>query len=126
MIEAARLVSQLTNLSNSTHLIENTEIPLVAHQTWKNTHVDTWPDLIRDSVERWMETVMETPMAYFLWNDDGIMEFLEEYEPEFIEHFSALPRMVEKSDIFRIMVCKYIGGVVSFLALDILPRTNIS
>ncbi|PCH05177.1 Hypothetical protein PENO1_023970 [Penicillium occitanis (nom. inval.)] len=111
MIEAARLVSQLTNLSNSTHLIENTEIPLVAHQTWKNTHVDTWPDLIRDSVERWMETVIETPMAYFLWNDDGIMEFLEEYEPEFIEHFSALPRMVEKSDIFRIMVCKYIGGV---------------
>lgn len=61
-----------------------------------------------------METVMETPMAYFLWNDDGIMEFLEEYEPDFIDHFSALPRMVEKSDIFRIMVCKYIGGVVCF------------
>lgn len=52
-------------------------------------------------------------MAYFLWDDNGIMQFLEEFEPEFIDHFSALPRMVEKSDIFRIMVSKYIGGVVS-------------
>lgn len=69
---------------------------------------------------------METPMAYFLWNDEGIMEFLNEYEPDFIDHFSALPRMVEKSDIFRIMVCKYIGGVVSLsLALFQLGRSRL-
>lgn len=113
ILEAARLVSRLTHV-NTSRVINNTEIPLIVHQTWKNTDVNTWPDLIRDSVDKWMEEVVATPMAYFLWNDDGVVQFLEAYEPEFMEHFSALPRMVEKSDIFRIMVSKYIGGIVSF------------
>jgi mannosyltransferase OCH1-like enzyme len=112
MIEAARLVSQLTNTNGTSRFISNTEIPLIVHQTWKDTKTETWPDLLRDSVQEWLVDVMETPMAYFLWDDDGIMQFLEEYEPDFIEHFSALARMVEKSDIFRIMVVKYIGGIV--------------
>ncbi|OKL63205.1 hypothetical protein UA08_01419 [Talaromyces atroroseus] len=111
IIEAARLVSRLTANRYKSRHINNTEIPLIVHQTWKDTHVDTWPELIRNSVEEWLKEVVDTPMAYFLWDDDGIMQFLEAYEPNFIEHFSALPRMVEKSDIFRIMVTKYIGGI---------------
>lgn len=110
IIEAAHLVSRLT-LANTSRIIENTEIPLIVHQTWKDTNAQTWPDLIRNSVEKWLEEVVETPMAYFLWNDIGIVQFLEAYEPSFMEHFSAMPRMVEKSDIFRIMVSQYIGGV---------------
>jgi mannosyltransferase OCH1-like enzyme len=89
------------------------------HQTWKNTQVDTWPELVSDSVEIWLEHAVSTPMAYLLWDDEGIYRFLEEYEPRFIDQFSALPRMVEKSDVFRIMVSKYIGGIVSSLVLPI-------
>ncbi|QKX57092.1 uncharacterized protein TRUGW13939_04200 [Talaromyces rugulosus] len=110
IIEAARLLSRVIDTSTD-QFISRSEIPLIVHQTWKNTQVDTWPELVSDSVEIWLEHAVSTPMAYLLWDDEGIYRFLEEYEPRFIDQFSALPRMVEKSDVFRIMVSKYIGGI---------------
>jgi mannosyltransferase OCH1-like enzyme len=88
---------------------------LIVHQTWKNAHIDTWPDQICDSVEKWLEFVVDVPMAYFLWDDEGVIQFLEEYEPRFIPQFSSLAANVERSDVFRIMVSNYIGGIVSLI-----------
>lgn len=58
-------------------------------------------------------------MAYLMWDDEGVIQFLQEFEPSFIERFATLARNVERSDVFRIMVTNYIGGVVSYpLLLD--------
>ncbi|KAL1970287.1 hypothetical protein VTN77DRAFT_5447 [Rasamsonia byssochlamydoides] len=110
IVEAAQLAFQLTN-STAHRTISHSQIPLIVHQTWKNTDIDTWSELICDSVEKWLEFVVDVPMAYFLWTNDGVMQFLEEYDPGFIEKFSSLAANVERADVFRIMVANYIGGI---------------
>lgn len=52
-------------------------------------------------------------MAYFMWRDDGMVELMNEADPVLLDYFNMLPKMVEKTDIFRIVVCNMIGGVVS-------------
>ncbi len=52
-------------------------------------------------------------MAYFLWDDSGIARFMRHFEPELESQFYALPNNVERSDVFRILVSKWIGGIVS-------------
>jgi hypothetical protein len=90
----------------------HSSIPLIVHQTWKNTHIDTWTDTVRDCVEKWLEYSVNGSMAYFLWDDDGALQFLEKYEPDFVEPFTALAANVERSDVFRILVTIHIGGIV--------------
>lgn len=112
VLDAARLAQRLANVS-SDRSIAYSEIPLIIHQTWKNTRIDTWTKATRDMVESWLQYAVETPMAYIMWDDDGVMQFMEEFEPEFVPKFNALTRNVERSDIFRILVPKHIGGIVS-------------
>ncbi|KAL1993827.1 hypothetical protein VTN49DRAFT_2496 [Thermomyces lanuginosus] len=110
VLDAARLAQRLANVS-SDRSIAYSEIPLIIHQTWKNTRIDTWTKATRDMVESWLQYAVETPMAYIMWDDDGVMQFMEEFEPEFVPKFNALTRNVERSDIFRILVPKHIGGI---------------
>lgn len=56
-------------------------------------------------------------MAYFFWDDGGIMAFIREFEKDFVDSFVSLFTPVERADIFRILVCKYFGGIVSVLLL---------
>jgi mannosyltransferase OCH1-like enzyme len=51
-------------------------------------------------------------MAYFMWGDEGMLQLMKAFEPDFVDIFLALPKPVERADIFRIAVCKSIGGVV--------------
>ena len=61
-----------------------------------------------------MEAMREgKEMAYFFWEDGGLEELVEEYEPSKIEDFRALIP-VSQSDVFRIAVTKWIGGIVSY------------
>jgi hypothetical protein len=74
-------------------------------------------------MEKWLGHCVEEEhggMAYFLWDDDGVLQLLKEYEPAFLETFEELPANVERTDVFRILVSKYIGGIVSTYTL--LPR----
>jgi mannosyltransferase OCH1-like enzyme len=52
-------------------------------------------------------------MAYFMWNDEGVMDLMNEGDAELLEYFDMLPSFVEKTDVFRVVVCNTIGGVVS-------------
>ncbi|RAK94976.1 glycosyltransferase family 32 protein [Aspergillus ibericus CBS 121593] len=90
--------------------IPYSSIPLIVHQTWKSTRVDTWPHEIRQSTEKWLR-VVNGQMAYFLWDDEGVAEFIRRFEPALEEQFYALPSHVEQSDVFRVLVSKWIGGV---------------
>lgn len=61
-------------------------------------------------------------MAYFMWDDEGIADLMSETDPELLEYFDLLPRIVEKSDIFRIVVCNMIGGVVCLFSGTLLKK----
>jgi len=55
--------------------------------------------------------IVADDMAYFFWEDDGIVRMLEEFEPDFVDHFNSLPSNVERADVFRILVLKWFGGI---------------
>ncbi|GLA66369.1 hypothetical protein AtubIFM54640_008576 [Aspergillus tubingensis] len=108
IVDAAERVLRLAQTTE--RQIPHSSIPMIVHQTWKSTRVDTWPHVLQQSTEKWLRTVDEQ-MAYFLWDDDGIRQFIRRFEPEREKQFYALPSHVERSDVFRILVSKWIGGV---------------
>ncbi|KIX05410.1 uncharacterized protein Z518_06282 [Rhinocladiella mackenziei CBS 650.93] len=111
IIDAALLASQAATNANKHRTISHSSIPLLLHQTWKNRRIDTWSDLLRDSVEKWLYHVISDDMAYFFWEDEGIIRMLAEFEPDFVDSFKSLPASVERPDVFRILVLKWFGGV---------------
>ncbi|OGM48005.1 glycosyl transferase [Aspergillus bombycis] len=123
IVDAAKLATQRASLS-AQRKIPHSEIPLIVHQTWKNTQVGTWSPLMRQSATRWLEAVEEGRMAYFLWDDEGVAQFVKYFEPELEEQFYSLPSNVERSDVFRVLVAKWIGGIYG--DMDTEPLRNPS
>ena len=99
--------------------LSNTKIPLIVHQTWKSLDSHTWSDLVRQSVNEWLEVAVgggrpETPAtAYIMWDDQGVEEFMRVYENSSWSAIDMMPYKVEKADVFRVAVLKWFGGVVS-------------
>jgi len=101
--------------------IEGTNIPLVIHQTWRDCDSDSWQPRTRASVEGWLEmatgesaeTYDQPRMAYVYWDDEGIDKFFQLYEPLISSVSAELPYPVERTDIFRVAVLKWFGGIVS-------------
>lgn len=52
-------------------------------------------------------------MAYFLWDDEGVLALMKEFENDLASDFMEVFSPVEKVDIFRIAACKWFGGIVS-------------
>ncbi|OCT48027.1 glycosyl transferase [Cladophialophora carrionii] len=123
IVDAALLASQVTSASRHRH-IEHSSIPLLLHQTWKNRRIDTWSDLLRLSVEKWLRYVVSDDMAYFFWEDDGVLQMLDEFEPDFVERFRSLPSNVERADVFRILVLKWFGGIYADVDTQPLRRPS--
>jgi mannosyltransferase OCH1-like enzyme len=116
IIDAAQLV---LNATSNRHL-PHTRIPMVVHQTWKNTRIETWSTVQLNSVEKWLEVTLSADMAYFLWDDHGVDQLIRQLEPEWAQVFFSLPVHVEQSDVFRIMLCRHFGGTVSPLSIALL------
>jgi mannosyltransferase OCH1-like enzyme len=74
--------------------------------------VETWPSTFRNSAEKWLAVVDEGDLAYMFWDDEGVAQFIRYFEPDLEAEFYALPTKVEQSDVFRVLVCKWLGGVV--------------
>ncbi|KAI5461826.1 glycosyltransferase family 32 protein [Mariannaea sp. PMI_226] len=114
ILEAAQLVSKVASL-DPTREIPFSNIPLIVHQTWKTSQISTWNVEILSWVEIWLKDATATergrPMAYLFWDDDGIMTFMQHYEKDFVDSFMSYFTPVERADIFRILVCKWLGGI---------------
>jgi mannosyltransferase OCH1-like enzyme len=100
--------------------IDNSNIPLIAHQTARSAEPETWSSLVRECIESWLvaatghyDGFSHAEMAWLMWNDDGVDALVQKYEPGMHQAFSALPYPVEKADAFRVLVLKWFGGVVS-------------
>lgn len=113
IVEAAELAAELASAAPNRN-ISYSDIPLIIHQTWKNTQIDTWSKITCESIERWLSFAVGVPMAYFLWDDDGVNQMLEAFNPEWTVQFKSLPANVERSDVFRIMVSNNFGGIVCY------------
>ncbi|KAL5353074.1 hypothetical protein ACLOAV_001104 [Pseudogymnoascus australis] len=124
ILEAARLAAKRAAELNQT--IPHSTIPLIVHQTWKNTKIDEWaPDLVY-GVERWLEYAKaegKRSMAYFLWLDDGCDQLFKDAVPDLVDTLNVLPLPVERSDIFRIVVTNSISGISCLrTSFQILPQ----
>jgi mannosyltransferase OCH1-like enzyme len=103
--------------------MNNSRIPLLVHQTSRSANPKTWSSVIRNCVERWVSaaTASNDPpaaeMAWFMWDDDGVDALVEKYENDMYPKFATLPYPVEKADVFRVLVLKWFGGVVSIRVL---------
>ncbi len=99
--------------------LKHSRIPLITHQTWRTLETESWNDIIRESVEQWIEVAMgdgtaDGPeMAWFLWDDDGIDALTKEFATDMYDDIQKLPYPVELADMFRVLVLKWFGGIVS-------------
>ena len=99
--------------------IDNSNIPLIAHQTSRSADPKTWSSLVHECVEKWLAATIgldefsDVEMAWFMWDDAGVDVLVQEYEPDFHAAFTTLAYPVEKADAFRVLVLKWFGGVVS-------------
>ncbi|KAL5333737.1 nucleotide-diphospho-sugar transferase [Aspergillus crustosus] len=123
VIGAAQLAR---NLSSATphRQIPHSSIPKIIHQTWKDTNIETWRDTFRQSAEKWLATLEDNDVAYIFWDDVGVAQFIRYFEPDLEADFYALPSNVERSDVFRVLVCKRVGGV--YVDLDTEPLKPLS
>ncbi|KAI9376022.1 hypothetical protein BJX61DRAFT_548056 [Aspergillus egyptiacus] len=99
--------------------LPHSNIPRIIHQTWKDTQFETWRPTYLASTEKWLGVVEEEDIPYLFWDDAGIAQFMQAFEPDLEAEFYGLPSPVERSDVFRVLVCKWFGGV--YVDLDTEP-----
>ncbi|PTB65107.1 glycosyltransferase family 32 protein [Trichoderma citrinoviride] len=115
ILEAALLASRAA-LSTPGRQLAHSNIPLLIHQTGASSRVDTWKPGVVPWVEQWLQYAVSppndsVPMAYFFWDNEGIAMFMDEYEKDFVIDFRNVFTPVERADIFRVLACRYLGGV---------------
>ncbi|KAG4254593.1 hypothetical protein FPRO03_06933 [Fusarium proliferatum] len=75
-------------------------------------------------VELWLENSIYAErgpsMAYLFWDDTGMRSLVEEFENDFLERYDSLLTPVERSDVFRILVCKHFGGIYADLDTELI------
>lgn len=115
---AARLAARCANQHPEKYLA-HTKIPRIIHQSWKSTRIRRFPVKTLRDVEGWLEYATDPDgpeLAYFMWDDAGVADLVQESDPDLFEAVDLLSAPVEKADIFRVLVCNEIGGVVSYQA----------
>ncbi|KAL4911178.1 hypothetical protein BDW74DRAFT_164764 [Aspergillus multicolor] len=124
IIEAAELVQNRTALSQTGPFLSYSSIPLVGHQKWKNTNPSTWSETLRRGTEKWLQYAQDDGAAYFLWDDDGVAQFIEHFEPDLRGLFYTFPNKAEQSDVFRVLLAKWIGGIYADMDTEPLRTTS--
>lgn len=119
IIEAVRLASKVVESHPERH-IPFSNIPLMMHQKWDTTQLLGTKEMILSYIETWLIDAISPPpgsseMAYFLWDNEGVLKLMAEYEHDLVSDFVEVFSPVEKVDIFRIVVCKWFGGIVSLV-----------
>jgi mannosyltransferase OCH1-like enzyme len=107
------LAASIANAKPVRHL-GHTTIPRIVHQAWKSTDIKSFPRPSLPAVETWLDYATDPNLpstAYFMWDDEGMLELMEAVETETLPYYEALLKPVEKADIFRVVVCNSIGGV---------------
>ncbi|KAG6041449.1 hypothetical protein E4U41_004183 [Claviceps citrina] len=115
IVEAVELASRVAH-SRPDRNIPLSNIPLLVHQKWNTARLNGTKHDIVACVEQWLNHSTapasgSSPMAYFLWDDEGVSALVNKYEKAFAADFAQVFSPVEQVDIFRIIVCKWFGGI---------------
>ncbi|KAL7949483.1 glycosyltransferase family 32 protein [Trichoderma barbatum] len=115
IIEAAQLASNAAK-SHPDRRIPFSNIPLLIHQKWDTTRLNGTKDMVLSYIEQWLVDSISppagtNPMAYFLWDNEGVLAVMREFENDWVTDFIEVFSPVEKVDIFRIVACKWFGGI---------------
>ena len=108
---SARLLASQT-------VIPNTNIPKIIHQTWKTKNI--WqkkdvPSHVRRSISNWY--TRNPDYVYFLWDDADMDDMVKKIYPKLYPFYKNLPKIVMKSDLFRLLALKAFGGIVSLFGV---------
>ncbi|KAG5928861.1 hypothetical protein E4U42_007839 [Claviceps africana] len=115
ILEAAEFASDMASLAPHRQM-PYSNIPLVVHQKWNDNDLTKLNEHILGYIEKWLTYSISVDdrfrqMAYFWWVDDGMAMLVEEKEQHFFEDFQTMFSRIEKADIFRVLVCKWFGGI---------------
>lgn len=98
-------------------------IPKIIHQTWKTKQL---PDIFNYMYEH--NVTCNNDFVFYLWTDDNSGEnidtFLKEKYPEIYKVFSNINLGVQKSDLARLAIMHYYGGI--YIDLDILLLKSLN
>ncbi|QPC63324.1 hypothetical protein HYE67_005555 [Fusarium culmorum] len=123
ILDAASIVSE-SALSRKERLLPFSNIPLIVHQTWKTKAANSWNPKILPWVELWLEASINLEhgpaMAYLFWDDVGMRSLIQEFENDFLDTYDSILKPVERSDVFRILVCKHFGGIYGDLDTELI------
>lgn len=115
-------VGDISELESKLSLYTNTNNrpSRVIHQSWFNTREDI-PTEWKKSRDRWIE--YHPGWLYILWSKKMSRDFIEKYEPSFLQVYDSYEYEIQRIDSMRVIILKWIGGVYS--DLDIVPNQNI-
>jgi mannosyltransferase OCH1-like enzyme len=82
-------------------------IPKIIHQTYKSE--DSISDELKKLSETWKS--MNPGYEYKFYDDNACDDFVKREFPEYYDAYAKLPKNVERSDFFRILVVLRKGGV---------------
>ncbi|WXC64529.1 hypothetical protein SNK03_010339 [Fusarium graminearum] len=87
---------------------------------------NSWNPKILPWVELWLEASINLEhgpaMAYLFWDDVGMRSLIQEFENDFLDTYDSILTPVERSDVFRILVCKHFGGIYGDLDTELIQH----
>lgn len=89
-----------------------TIVPKIIHQTWKNENIPEKWKLAQQSCRD-----MHPDYEYRLWTDDDAIQFIKSYYPWFLSTFLSYPHPIQRADAIRYFVLHKLGGV--YIDLDV-------
>ena len=98
-------------------------IPKIIHQTWKSNNL---PEIFQKLYEKNKES--NPDFTFKLWTDNEselcLKNFLEKNYPKLFNIYSKTKYNVQKSDIARLAILHYYGGI--YIDLDILLLKSLN
>lgn len=115
--EEARICHYLAKIAaiNRRNKFEKQIFSKIIHQTWIDNNI---PEKLIFCVESWKK--LNPEYNYMFWTDNDIQTFIKDKYPEYYNIFLRAPLGIQKSDIFRILVLHYYGGVYADIDFECL------
>ena len=89
-------------------------IPKIIIQTWKTDHIPSKCIKYVNELKR-----LHPDYKYLYFTDDGILEFLNNNYPQYLETFNNFKYKIQKIDFFRYIAVYHYGGFYFDLDMDI-------
>lgn len=96
-------------------------IPKIIHQTWKS---DTLPPILKLLYDENVKLLKNKGYTFKLWSDKSILDFINQYYPNYYNIYSLARTGVQRGDISRILLVKHFGGI--YIDLDVLVMRDFA